>query len=167
MLSRILTLLPGAHPVANPLFGAVQVLQQHMGVCACPLTVHRALFIAQAVHLGRAASPIFPDAIKATTMGPIVSSYHKARLAEKISHPIHRNALTSTMMEVLVAVASELRSASSAQHVQIVQRPGGAWSRYYAPSPLRTDPYEGYEIPMEDMIGEFEFPNPSPLPLAA
>lgn len=167
MLDRILTLLPNVHPVANPLFGAVQVLQQNMGVSACPLTIHRALFIAQAVHLSRVASPIFPDAIKSTTMGPIVSSYHKARLGQKISHPIHRNALTSSMMEVLVAVARDLRSATSAQLVQIVQRPGGAWSRYYAPSPLRTDHYDGYEIPMAEMIGEFDFPNPAPLPLAA
>ncbi len=167
MLARILTLLPASHPVANPLFGAVQVLQQHMGVSASSLTIHRALFIAQSIHLGRTGSPVFLDEIKATMMGPIVSNYHHARLAQKVNHPVHRNALTHSMIEVLVSISQDLRTSTSAQLGQIVQRPGGAWSRYYAPSPLRTDPYDGYEIPMEDLIWEFSLPDRSPLPLAA
>lgn len=113
-------------------------LVERWGRCY-PATIHklnRLVYLVQAEAIATAGEPLFEDRIEAWQCGPVVPAVTHAfggRDDTVITEPTEHAEVEPDVARLIDSVAEKYGSLSAFDLVSLVRRPGGAWTRVYAP----------------------------------
>ena len=145
---------------------AARTLGEQSGWSLSPLEYQKVLYIAQMVHLGRTATPLFAEQFEAWDLGPVVPRLYRALKANKsaivtsVAAPAVF-AFGSTQAFAVDDAFSMTQHMTAGQLVAFTHRPGGAWESFYEPGK------RGISIPSASILKEWnECMRPSPDALA-
>lgn len=99
------------------------------------LQMQKVLYIAHMLHLGRTATPLFPERFEAWEWGPVVPTLYRHNKAFK-SAPIQPFASGSYQAGSTQFLAVEdayalTRLMTPGQLISCLHKPGGAWEKHY------------------------------------
>lgn len=119
------------------------------------LMVHKILYIAHMVSLGRDGEPLIDDFFRAWDYGPVLPAfYHKAKTfgssaVKNVFHDIDLPDEDSHEDKILEEAYENLFDKSASELIAITHWQNGAWARYYSPG-------RNIKIPNEAILEEYQ-----------
>lgn len=151
--------LPYRPAAPNPLYTAAHLIRSRTDV-RDRLRLHRLLYLAQVLHLGRTGTPLFPDDVIAGSLGPVIPNlelllrHHPRKIP---SLDLHIAALPTSNLRAVFDVVDRIGELSTFTLHCFTHQTTSAWYNCYDPEQASPRaPFKGVIIPLDAMLEEFQ-----------